>query len=98
MIAQHNISMQLCIEEESTLALLTELVDELQRRKALLAASGQPDIDRYNEATGEDLPRYIFACDEIAEVLDKTGLSIDQKEVVRKIAKNKEEIRSGQIS
>ena len=75
---------KMCIEEESTLALLTELVDELQRRKALLAASGQPNIDRYNEATEEDLPRYIFACDEIAEVLDKTGLSIDQKEVVRK--------------
>jgi len=75
----------MCIEEESTLALLTELVDELQRRKVLLAASGQPNIDRYNEATGEDLPRYIFACDEIAEVLDKTGLTKEQKEIVGKI-------------
>ena len=76
---------RMCIEEESTLALLTELVDELQRRKALLAASGQPNIDRYNEATGENLPRYIFACDEIAEVLDKTGLTKEQKEIVGKI-------------
>ena len=76
---------RMCIEEESTLALLTELVDELQRRKALLAASGQPNIDRYNEATEEDLPRYIFACDEIAEVLDKTGLTKEQKEIVGKI-------------
>ena len=76
---------RMCIEEESTLALLTELVDELQRRKSLLAASGQPNIDRYNESTGENLPRYIFACDEIAEVLDKTGLSKPQKEVVEKI-------------
>ena len=75
----------MCIEEESTLTLLTELVDELQRRKALLAASGQPNIDRYNEATGEDQPRYIFACDEIAEVLDKTGLTKEQKEIVGKI-------------
>ena len=66
---------RMCIKEESTLSLLTELVDELQRRKVLLTASGQPNIDCYNEATGEDLPRYIFACDEIAEVLDKTGLS-----------------------
>ena len=65
--------------------MLTELVDELQRRKALLAASGQSNIDRYNEATGEDLPRYIFACDEIAEVLDKTGLTKEQKEIVGKI-------------
>jgi len=77
---------KMCIEEESTLALLTELVDELQRRKTLLAASGQPNIDRYNETTGEeDLPRYIFACDEIAEVLDKTGLTKEQKEIVSKI-------------
>ena len=76
---------RMCIEEESTLALLTELVDELQRRKTLLAASGQPNIDRYNEVIGEDLPRYIFACDEIAEVLDKTGLTKDQKEIVGKI-------------
>ena len=35
---------RMCIEEESTLALLTELVDELQRRKALLAASGSPTL------------------------------------------------------
>ena len=76
---------KMCIEEESTLTLLTELVDELQRRKTLLAASGQPNIDRYNETTGEDLPRYIFACDEIAEVLDKTGLTKEQKEVIGKI-------------
>jgi S-DNA-T family DNA segregation ATPase FtsK/SpoIIIE len=76
---------RMCIEEESTLVLLTELVDELQCRKALLAASGQPNIDRYNEATGENLPRYIFACDEIAEVLDKTGLTKEQKEIVGKI-------------
>ncbi len=82
----------MCIEEESTLTLLTDLVDELQRRKALLAASGQPNIDCYNEATEEDLPRYIFACDEIAEVLDKTGLTKEQKEIVgtKKLVKRKE--------
>ena len=72
-------------EEQSTLELLTELVDELQRRKQLLAASGQPNIDRYNETTGENLKRYVFACDEIAEMLDKTGLTKDQKEIVGKI-------------
>ena len=36
-------------------------------------------------ATGENLKRYIFACDELAEMLDKTGLAKDQKETVNKI-------------
>ena len=76
---------RMCFEEQSTLELLTELTEELERRKEKLSASGQPNIDRYNEATGEDLKRYIFACDEVAEMLDKTGLTKDQKEIVSKI-------------
>ena len=76
---------QMCVDEESTLEFLTELTDELKRRKKLLAAVGQSNIDRYNAATGENLQRYIFACDEIAEVLDKTGLTKEQKETVSKI-------------
>ena len=76
---------RMCVDEESTLELLNELTDELKRRKKLLAAAGQSNIDRYNAATGEQLQRYIFACDEIAEVLDKTGLTKEQKETVSKI-------------
>ena len=76
---------RMCVDEESTLELLTELTDELKRRKRLLAAAGQSNIDRYNAATGEQLQRYIFACDEIAEVLDKTGLTKEQKETFSKI-------------
>ena len=76
---------RMCFEEQSTLELLTELTEELERRKQLLTLSGQPNIDRYNEATDENLPRYIFACDEVAEMLDKTGLTKDQKETVGKI-------------
>ena len=76
---------RMCFEEQSTLELLTELTEELERRKEKLSASGQPNIDRYNEATGENLKRYIFACDEVAEMLDKTGLTKEQKETVGKI-------------
>ena len=57
---------RMCFEEQSTLELLTELTEELERRKQLLTVSGQPNIDRYNETTGENLTRYIFACDEVA--------------------------------
>lgn len=76
---------RMCFEEQATLELLTELVEELENRKKKLSASGQPNIDRYNEITGESLRRYIFACDEIAEMLDKTGLTKEQKEIVGKI-------------
>ena len=76
---------RMCFEEQSSLELLTELTEELERRKQLLTASGQPNIDRYNESTGENLKRYIFACDEVAEMLDKTGLTKEQKEIVGKI-------------
>ena len=76
---------RMCFEEQSTLELLTELTEELERRKQLLKASGLPNIDHYNAATGENLQRYIFACDELAEMLDKTGLTKEQKETVSKI-------------
>ena len=76
---------RMCFEEQSTLELLTELTEELERRKQLLKAAGLPNIDHYNAATGENLQRYIFACDELAEMLDKTGLTKEQKETVNKI-------------
>ena len=76
---------RMCFEEQSTLELLTELVEELERRKQLLSASGLPNIDHHNAATGDNLQRYIFACDELAEMLDKTGLTKEQKEIVNKI-------------
>ena len=76
---------RMCFEEQSTLELLTELAEELERRKLLLKAAGLPNIDHYNAATGENLKRYIFACDELAQMLDKTGLSKEQKETIIKI-------------
>ena len=76
---------RMCFEEQTTLELLTELVEELESRKKKLSASGQPNIDQCNKSTGENLHRYIFACDEIAEMLDKTGLTKEQKETVGKI-------------
>ena len=76
---------RMSFEEQSTLELLTELTEELEHRKQLLKAAGLPNIDHYKAATGNNLQRYIFACDELAEMLDKTGLTKDQKEIVAKI-------------
>ena len=76
---------RMCFDEQSTLELLTELAEELERRKQLLKASGLPNIDHYNAVTGENVQRYIFACDELAQMLDKTGLTKEQKETMIKI-------------
>ena len=78
-------SCRMCFEEQSTLELLTELTEELERRKQLFASAGLPNIDSYNAEREEKLKRHIFACDEIAEMLDKTGLTKEQKETVTKI-------------
>ena len=78
-------SCRMCFEEQSTLELLTELTEELERRKQLFASAGLPNIDSYNAGREEKLKRDIFACDEIAEMLDKTGLTKEQKETVTKI-------------
>ena len=78
-------SCRMCFEEQSTLELLTELAEELERRKQLFASAGLPNIDSYNAGQKEQLKRHIFACDEIAEMLDKTGLTKEQKEIVTRI-------------
>ena len=54
-------------------------------RKGRLAETGCPDLDAYNEATGDNLPRLVFACDKVAEVLDKTGRSKEDKELLAQI-------------
>lgn len=75
----------LCFDENELLELLTGLTDELQRRKAVFRKAECANIDEYNAATSSNLKRIIFACDEIAEVLDKTGLSKEKKELVSQI-------------
>lgn len=71
---------KMCFNEDTLLALLTELTDELERRKRLFRETGCANISDYNKQSTVPLQRHIFACDEVAEVLDKTGLSKEQKE------------------
>ena len=72
----------MCFDEQDLLDLLTTLVDELERRKAFLSETSYSNIEEYNQGTGEHLARYIFACDEIAEVLDKTGMDNARKKQI----------------
>ena len=71
---------KMCFDEETLLKILTELTDELQRRKTLFREYGCANISDYNKHSAVPLQRHIFACDEVAEVLDKTGLTKEQKE------------------
>ena len=67
-------------EKSDLIHKLDLLVDELHRRKSLLTKADCANIIDYNNIADEHLPRIIFACDEVAEILDKTGLDKKQKE------------------
>ena len=56
-----------------------------KKRPAIETALGCPNIDAYNETTGQPLPRLIFACDQVAEMLDKTGADNERKKLLSQI-------------
>lgn len=64
---------------------LTQILDEMERRRSLLVLSQTSNIGDYNTKAATSLPRLIVACDEIAEVLDKTGLAKEEKELVGRV-------------
>lgn len=72
-------------EKDNLIDVLNKLVAELHSRKELFANSDCANIDDYNEKFHCNLRRIIFACDEVAEMLDKTGLSKEQKQEVAEI-------------
>lgn len=78
-------SCRICFEEGKLLVLLTELVAELERRKVLFYEKECRNIVEYNASAEDKLERCIFACDEVAEVLDKTGCSRERKELLSQI-------------
>lgn len=72
-------------EENTLLEVLTDLVNELENRKQVFRGYGCANISEYSKMNAPKIKRIIFACDEVAEVLDKTGLSKDAKELVTQI-------------
>lgn len=74
------------ITEQSELdSQLTQILDEMERRRSLLVSSQTSNIGDYNTKAATSLPQLIVACDEIAEVLDKTGLTKEEKELVGRV-------------
>lgn len=76
---------RMCFTEEDLLYTLDQLVAALECRKHTLREAGCPNIDAYNETAKNKLPRLIFACDEVAEVLDKTGADSERKKLLLQI-------------
>ena len=76
---------RMCFAEEDLRDTLDRLVEELERRKSAFKALGCPNIDAYNEIAERPLQRLIFACDEVAEMLDKTGADSERKKLLSQI-------------
>lgn len=83
---------QMIFDRATLLTYLNYLVDELNQRKALFAS--KDDCNNifdfnvnplYTLNDTEPLHRIVFAVDEVAEILDKTGLSKEEKEQVAQI-------------
>ena len=72
-------------DQNDLIKTLNDIVMELYRRRDLLVRSECANIDDYNSKYSQNLPRIIFACDEVAELLDKTGLGKEQKQRIAEI-------------
>lgn len=64
---------------------LEKIIGILEERRNLLINAKVPNIYEYNLKVENKIKRIIVCCDEIAEVLDKTGLTKDEKALVNEI-------------
>lgn len=67
---------------------LDGLVSELNERKIIFREKGYDKLSEYNSDHPGELRRIIFACDEIAELLDKSGLDKIEKEQITLVEKS----------
>lgn len=75
----------LITEFDELKSLLYELVEELSQRKKMLRASGTKKLSEYNKTAAHPLKRIIFAVDELAELIDKSGASTERKKQISEI-------------
>ncbi len=76
------------MEETKLLVLLNHLADTLEERKRLFKKVDTTNITEYREKSGDYMQRIVFACDEVAELLDKTGADKERKEMLAQIEAN----------
>lgn len=73
-------------DEESINGALDILINEMIKRSNLLNAKMCKSVDDYNSRYEEKIPRIVFACDEVAELLDTTGVTKAEKELITQIS------------
>lgn len=76
---------RMVFDEGKLLDVLTDITATLEQRKDKLRAAGCANIDQYNQQAPTPMQRIVLACDEVAELLDKTGMGKDGKEQIAKI-------------
>lgn len=64
---------------------LKELVGEMETRKQVCSRAGCANIEIYNAAVRHIYKHIVVACDEVAELLYKTGRSREEKEIIEEI-------------
>jgi len=74
-------------ERQRAVEILKELVVENSERLKKFREIGVKNLAEYNEIAKEPLCRIILVCDEVGEMLDKTGLSKEDKQVYGEIEK-----------
>ena len=75
-------------ERQEALEMLKELTKENKLRLKLFRAAGVKNLAEYNEKfPDKSLCRIVLFCDEVAEMLDKTGLSNKEKGIFYEIEK-----------
>lgn len=81
--------------EHDFLDALVYIKKEMNRRRDILISHSCRDIEEYNNKNDKKLNRIIIACDEVAELLDKTGLKKStNKEKLELMEKIEEHITS----
>lgn len=80
-----NSNAHLVTQQDKLIEILTEMIEELERRKTLLKNADVPNISVYNSVANGNLKRIIVSCDEVAELLDKTGLQKTEKDKIYRI-------------
>lgn len=73
--------------DEKVISVLEALHMEMETRLEFLKNSGYPNIDSYNKTHQAAYQHHLLVIDEIAECLEKTGVSKDRKLQIEKIEK-----------
>lgn len=72
-------------ERKRALKVLTELCEENEQRLSLFRELEVKNLPEYNKKTGKNLCRIGVYCDEIAEMLDKKGVSKEDKPIFEQL-------------